>query len=54
MVVLCRQMLASLGRVEPKIQHINAFVVMKIDHFLYSLQCWDKVFVIEPAQKLFI
>ena len=35
------------------IEHINTFVVMKLDHFLYSLQCWDKVFVIVPAQNVF-
>ena len=31
---------------------INAFVVVKLDLFLHSFDCWDNVFVIVPAQKV--
>ena len=36
-----------------KFEHVSAFVVLKLNHSLHSLQCWDKVFVFVPAQKDF-
>ena len=36
-----------------KLEHINAFVVIKLDHFMHRFQSWDNVFVIVPAQKVF-
>ena len=47
---------ANVGQVRQwtsKLAHISTFVVIKLNHFLHSLQCWDNVFVIVPAQKLF-